>query len=393
MVCVRLNPVKGIGEVSSVRMSEQDAIALTRALLRFETVNPPGRERDCARHAGALLEQWGFRVEYHEYAEARTSWIARAGGSPAKAPLCLTGHLDVVPLGARAWTRDPFAGETQGDRLYGRGSSDMKAGVAAMLLASRNISKKLSNTPGIVLVLTAAEEGGCIGSYHLAQTQLLGSAGAMIVGEPTSNYPYVGHKGSLKFYARFRGVSAHGSMPELGVNAIYKAVRALSRLESFDFGQAPHPVMGQPTMNVGTFEGGNTVNSVPDAASFGVDIRTVPVMDHAALRAKLQATLGSEAELEVFSDMNAVWTEPQEDWVRRVFEIAGRTLGVKPEPRAQTYNTDAGNLLKVYKGAPTVVLGPGEPQQAHQTDEYCSMERIRQSVAIYEELIRDWCGI
>src|SRR2546426_11794527 len=131
MVCVRLNPVKGIGEVSSVRMSEQDAIALTRALLRFETVNPPGRERDCARHAGALLEQWGFRVEYHEYAEARTSVIARAGGSPSKAPLCLTGHLDVVPLGARAWTRDPFAGETQGDRLYGRGSSDMKAGVAA----------------------------------------------------------------------------------------------------------------------------------------------------------------------------------------------------------------------------------------------------------------------
>ena len=91
--------------------------------------------------------------------------------------------------------------------------------------------------------------------------------------------------------------------------------------------------------------------------------------------------------------MNAVWTGPQEDWVQRVFEIAGRTLGVKPEPRAQTYNTDAGNLLKVYKGAPTVVLGPGEPQQAHQTDEYCSMERIRQSVEIYEELIRDWCGI
>ena len=146
-------------------------------------------------------------------------------------------------------------------------------------------------------------------------------------------------------------------------------------------------------MNVGTFAGGEGVNMVPDSASVGVDIRTVPGMDHAAVRAKLQALLGSEAEIEVFSDMNAVWTEPEQDWVRRVFEITGRTLGVKPEPRAQTYNTDAGNLLKVYKGAPTVVLGPGEPQQAHQTDEWCSMERIRQSVAIYEDLIRDWCGI
>src|SRR5207249_12071632 len=74
-------------------------------------IYPPGRERDCARHAGALLEQWGFRVEYHEFAEARTSVIARAGGSPSKAPLCLTGHLDVVPLGARAWTRDPRSEE------------------------------------------------------------------------------------------------------------------------------------------------------------------------------------------------------------------------------------------------------------------------------------------
>ena len=370
-----------------------DAIALTRSLLRFDTVNPPGRERDCAHLVGAMLHEWGFKVAYHEYEDTRTSVIARAGGADSKPPLCLTGHLDVVPLGSRKWTKDPFSGEADGDRLYGRGSSDMKAGLAAMLLAARSVAKKLSGTPGVVLVLTAAEEGGCIGSQHLARTQLLGKAGAIVVGEPTSNYPYVGHKGSLKFYARFRGVSAHASMPDLGVNAIYKAARAVAKLEAFDFGQPAHPVMGRPTMNVGTFAGGEGVNMVPDSASVGVDIRTVPGMDHAAVRAKLQALLGSEAEIEVFSDMNAVWTEPGQDWVQRVFEITGRMLGVKPEPRAQTYNTDAGNLLKVYKGAPTVVLGPGEPQQAHQTDEWCSMERIRQSVAIYEALIRDWCGI
>src|SRR5207244_11188733 len=164
--------------------------------------------------------------------------------------------------GPRAWSRDPCAGETDGDRLCARGPSDMKAGVAAILLAARKLAKKFPGTPGVVIVLTAAEEGGCIGSEHLARTQLLGKAGAMIVGEPTSNYPYVGHKGSLKFHARFRGVSAHGSMPELGVNAIYKAVRALSRLESFDFGQPAHPVTGKPTMHVGTSEGGDTADSV-----------------------------------------------------------------------------------------------------------------------------------
>src|SRR5437660_11636067 len=105
-------------------MSEHDAIVLTRSLLRFETVNPPGRERDCARHAGALLADWGFHVEYHEYAEARTSGIARSGGPEAKAPLCLTGHLDVGPHGSDARTRDPVAGETPAGRPAGRGAVD-----------------------------------------------------------------------------------------------------------------------------------------------------------------------------------------------------------------------------------------------------------------------------
>jgi len=374
-------------------MSEHDVVALTRSLLRFDTVNPPGRERDCARHIGAMLTEWGFHVDYHEFAEARTSIVARAGGTGSKPPLCLTGHIDVVPLGSNKWTRDPFSGETDGDRVYGRGSSDMKAAIAAILLAARSVANRVSGTPGVVLVITAAEEGGCLGSQHLARTQLLGRAGAMVVGEPTSNYPYVGHKGSLKFHARFRGVSAHGSMPELGVNAIYKAARAVAKLEAFDFGVPPHPVMGKPTMNVGTFEGGNAVNSVPDAACVGVDVRTVAGMDHAALRTRLQALLGGETELEVFSDMNAVWTEPEHEWIQRVFEICRRHLGAMPEPRAASYNTDAGNLLKAYAGAPVVVLGPGEPQLAHQTDEYCSVERVRQSVVIYEELIRDWCGL
>ena len=100
-----------------------------------------------------------------------------------------------------------------------------------------------------------------------------------------------------------------------------------------------------------------------------------------------------EAELEVFADSNAVWTEPDEAWVRRVFEICKPILKEAPEARTAPYMTDAANLRKVYAGAPTLVLGPGEAAMAHQTDEYCNMERIRQSVAIYEEIIRDWCGV
>ncbi len=367
-----------------------DAVALTRELLGFDTINPPGRERDCARRAARHLEESGFRSEFHEYDDARTSVVARAGGRAGAKPLCLTGHLDIVALGTRPWSKDPFAGETDGDRLFGRGSSDMKAGVAGILRAARSFKGRLEGTPGVVIVLTAGEEGGCVGSAKLAgEPALMGEAGAMVVGEPTSNYPLVGHKGSIKFHAHFRGVSAHGSMPHLGENAVYKAARAIAKLEGFDFGVPEHPIMGKPTLNVGTVEGGSGVNLVPDLAKIGVDIRTVPGTDHATLLARLKGLL-SEGELSLISDNEAVWTEPQEDWVRRVFEICAPVIGEAPQPRTAPYMTDAANLRKVYEGAPTLILGPGEAAMAHQTDEYCSMERIRQSVAIYEAIIDDW---
>lgn len=325
-----------------------DAIALTKSLLHYDTVNPPGQEADCAAHAAKLLQDWGYRVETHDFEPGRTSVVARAGGNDARAPLCLTGHLDVVPLGTRAWSRDPFKGETDGDKLYGRGTSDMKSGVAAIMLAARAFAKKLQGTPGIVLVLTASEENGCIGSRHLAELPaLMGTAGALVVGEPTSNHPYVGHKGSLKFHADFRGVSAHGSMPELGENAIYKAARAVSGLEAFAFRQPPHPVMGAATLSVGTIEGGSGVNLVPDAARIGVDVRTLPGMDHAALLGRLRARMGEDVEIDTFSDLPAVWTAPDAEWMQRVFEICTPFLAAPPVVRTATYMTDAANLRKV----------------------------------------------
>ena len=145
----------------------QDAVSLTKSLLQFDTVNPPGRERDCAHMAAGLLEDWGYAAEFFEYEKDRTSVIARAGGKAGKDPICFTGHLDVVALGTRPWSRDPFAGETDGGKLFGRGSSDMKAGVAAMLLALKNLSKQVQKSNGAVVVLTAAEEGGCVGSAEL----------------------------------------------------------------------------------------------------------------------------------------------------------------------------------------------------------------------------------
>jgi len=371
-----------------------DALELTRQLLRFNTINPPGQERPCAEHLGRLLEGGGFAVAYHAFAEGRTSLIARLEGTGAKAPLCFTGHIDTVPLGAQPWSKDPFAGEIGDGRLYGRGSSDMKSGVAAFVTAALELARLPRPAAGLVLVITAGEETGCEGAYHLARQEgVLGKAGAVVVGEPTANYPYVGHKGALWLEARSRGVTAHGSMPEKGVNAIYKAARAVAKLEDFGFNLAPHPEMGSPTLNVGTIRGGLNINSVPDETVVGIDIRTIPGQAHRDLQESIRSYLGDDADVSLLIDAQGVWTDPADGWMQEVFGIMDGILGEVPEPRAATYFTDASVLTPAYDGAPTVILGPGEPAMAHQTDEYCMVDRIDQAFEAYKRIAAAWCGL
>lgn len=369
-------------------------IQLTQHLVRMRTVNPPGLERECAAYLGKILEDNGFTVAYDEFADQRTSLVARVGGRADAKPLCLTGHIDTVPLGAAPWGADAFSGELAHNRVYGRGSSDMKGGVAAFLASAVQLGKHLDRTAGLVLVLTAGEETGCLGSRNLeVQRNLLGTAGAIVVGEPTSNYPLVGHKGSIKFHVHTQGISAHGAAPDRGVNAIYKAARIVSKLEAFGFDGIVHPVMGKPTLNVGTIDGGANVNSVPDSAKIGVDIRTVLGVDHKALLEQLEHLLGDDVEIRFYQNDTPVWTDPEDAWVQSIYELVTPLLGERPRPRTAYYFTDAGSLRRAYGSPPTVILGPGEPALAHQTDEYCRVGKINEAVEIYSQIIRNWCGI
>jgi succinyl-diaminopimelate desuccinylase len=368
-----------------------DPRALTRELLAFNTINPPGMERACARRLGALLEGAGYRVDYHEFAEARTSLIAQIGGNDARPPICFTGHIDTVPLGAAPWTRDAFAGESDGDRLYGRGSTDMKSGIAAFVAAAVELAPTLARGPGVVLVITAGEEVGCEGARFLADRKLLGRAGAIVVAEPTANYPYVGHKGLAWFEIETKGVTAHGSMPEVGDNAINKMARVIGDLEHFHFPIESHPVMGKPTLNIGTIRGGLNTNSVPDEARITVDTRTVPGIDHVHLCDSLQALLAPRgARVRKIVDTASLYTEPANEWVQEVFEACTPYVGARPQPKTITFSTDGADLKRGFGGPPAIVVGPGEPTLAHQTDEWCSLNRIEQSVDLFRTLMLRW---
>lgn len=368
-------------------------IELTQDLIRFETLNPPGNEAPCARHLGSILEAAGFETRYIELAPGRDNLIARIGGSGAKLPLAFTGHMDVVPLGALPWSVEPFGGAIADGRIYGRGSSDMKSGVAAFVSAAVRLAPRLGATPGVVLAITADEEVGCKGGRFMRQNAMLPPAGALIVGEPTANRLLAGHKGTFWVEGVAKGVTAHGSMPEEGVNAVYKAARAVLALADLDFSADAHPLLGRPTLSVGWLHGGINTNSVPDEARFGLDIRLVPGIDPHALIERLEKATAGEVTFEVKGVNKPVWTDPAEPWIESLAEIAQSVTGSASSIGGATFYTDAGELKPGMGNPPTVILGPGEPAQAHQTDEYCLIARVEEAEAIYAEAIARWCGL
>ena len=371
-----------------------DPVELTRELVRFDTMNPPGQEEPCARHLARLLDGHGFEVGHHAFAAGRTSLLARwQGEDRSLPPLAFTGHLDTVPLGARPWSADPFAADIRDGRIHGRGVSDMKAGVAAAVAAAVRLAGGGALRRGIVLVLTAAEETGCEGALHLAGTGALGGASALIVAEPTGNRLVVAHKGALHLRARTVGRTAHGSMPELGDNAVEKAARAILALQACRLGDA-HPLLGGPTLTVTSIRGGENVNSVPDACAFTLDIRTLPGMRPAAVLAALRHHLGPDVAFDPpLADLPAVGTDPADPFVRCVAGVLERHLGAEAaRPRGMPYFTDGSALQPAYGHCPVAILGPGEPGQAHQTDEWCDVESIRQAAAMYVEIAEAWCG-
>ncbi len=357
---------------------------LASKLVGFDTINPPGAERACIEYIAARFKEPVFETAVYDFGPGRANLVVRLPATKAsRKPLVFSGHVDTVPLGHAEWSVPPLAGLVKEGRLFGRGSSDMKSGIAAFIAATLQFAELPDRNADVVLVISAGEETGSEGAAWLAaRPELLGDCGALIIAEPTGNRPMVGHKGALWMYLSFDGVTAHGSMPQHGVNAVAKACKAVLNLSAFDFNVAPHPVMGQPTLNVGTISGGLNVNSVPDHAVVGLDVRTVEGQRNGDVLEQVAAQL-PDARVEPFVDLEPVYTPPDHPWLRHVFQTVEQVTGQSPTVETASYFTDASILKPVFNAPPTVILGPGPIEMAHQTDEYCDISNIDRCVDIY----------
>ena len=345
-----------------------------------------------ARRAGELLDSAGFTVALPHWEAGREQLVARTGGTSA--PLTLTGHLDTVPADPAQWAIDPWTAERDGDRVVGRGTSDMKSGVAALLVAAAAHAARRHSCRGLQVVLTAGEETGCTGAATLQRSDLL-VGGPLLVAEPTANRLLLGHKGVHWMQLTSKGRAAHGSAPELGVNAVVRLARAAVALHDHE-GWPTHDRFGSVTANVGLLAGGARPNVVPDTARMLLDLRTVPGVDAATLRGIVIGLAGTEVQVDDHVVLPVVDTAPDDPFVSEVREaLSAAGLGADPQPPARFF-TDASVLAGLLAGpdgraAPTVVLGPGEPDQCHVVDEWCSASRVEAAVEVYAVLLDRWC--
>lgn len=375
-------------DLTPMTRQHTDPVVLLQDLIRIPSLNPPGDEVACAQFCAGILDAIGFAVTVIGFGERRVNLIAHPPGRRPGGNLGFSGHLDTVPLGGKAWTYPPFSGECVDGRVYGRGSSDMKGGIAAFMSACARHHANTGHCPDVTIILTGGEETGCEGAAALATSPLLADCmfRGLLIGESTRNYPVLGHKGVAWFECTAEGRTAHAAMPEFGVNAIYKATDAIARIRAVDLG-ADDPIIGKTTINIGTFQGGLNINSVPDRATFTVDARTGSADSHVRIADTIRKCLCNAISLQKRLDIPPVVASSDDPFVQAVRTIATRhgipDRGIATVP----YFTDAAILSPAFGNAPAVIIGPGEPDVAHQTDEFCPVDALLTATNLYHDCI------
>lgn len=372
-------------------MIQPDEVLFLQGLLKIDSTNPPGDETGMVKKLIERARSLDLETEIQPIAENRANLIIRLRGNRKKPPFFFCGHMDTVGVGGVKWEFAPFSGKISEGKMYGRGASDMKSGLAAMIEAMGKLKQtKSSNEIGdILLVATAGEEVDCLGAKHAVQSGIFNDAGAMVIGEPTNREVVVTHKGALWVKITTFGKTAHGSMPKHGVNAIAQMIKVISYLEeTLLLPNIKSDMLGEPTVNIGTIHAGVQTNVVPDTCEMTIDVRTLPGMNHQSLLENLDqciSELGIEYQIDVVHNLAPLETKPDHQFVLAALEVNEKLTNRLSVAQGIHYYTD-GSIIGADQEFPIIIYGPGDRELAHQPNEFVEIENYLQSIDFYRLL-------
>jgi acetylornithine deacetylase len=374
-----------------------DAVALARALIQIDSRNPrlapdSKGEGDCARALASILDDWGFRVELVEAAPGRPNVIARVGQAGAPA-LMFNGHLDVVAVDGMI--HDPFSAQLRNDCIYGRGSADMKGGIAAMCAAAATV---LPDQAGKQIIIAAVvdEEYESLGTRALLASGL--RADAAIVTEPTRLAICPAHRGFAWFDVELKGRAAHGSRYDVGIDAIMHAgllLAELDRLEQTRSSGPTHALLGRGSLHASTIVGGVGLSTYPELCNLAIERRTIPgesvesaMQEITDACARISANRpGFDARVKLRTAQLPSDVPIEAPIVKRLVSAMHREkLPVKIEGLSAW--TDAALLNEA--GIPAVCFGPGDISLAHAAEEFVPISEIERATRVLSTVVGEW---
>jgi succinyl-diaminopimelate desuccinylase len=390
---------------------------LLKQLVQANSTSEKGESAAAEVIAGRFARH-GIDCRIDHWDTNRANIIAQVKSAGKRPALLFVCHLDVVGPGQDPWEHPPFDASEENGRVYGRGTTDMKGGIASVVAAMCELVDAQTDLQGdILFAATAGEETDSAGVVRLVGQMGAGShacptdsgqpqgvgdpkrimsrlgtlapaVAGVVIPEPTDFAVVTAHRGLFWLKITTRGKAVHSSMPERGVNAILSMKRVLDELEQYRIPFAPHPLLGACSMSINTISSPEVMNMVPDRCTLGVDIRTLPGQDHDALRydferilAKLKAgTPQFDADLTVERAVKALETDSACEFVKKLCSAVGVDL-----TNVVAFTTDAPHLAPL--GAPIVIYGPGKSKMCHQVDEYIEIADLRKGADLFKNII------
>jgi len=363
---------------------------LLQGLIQIKSVNPPGNENQIANFIRKFLLKNNIHSELVPLEEGRSSVIAKIGGEEER-NITLCGHIDTVRVKEEDWTKPAFQGLIESGKMYGRGASDMKGGVAAILYAAALLKRRgIVPKKTVQLALTADEEWGYRGAKNLVDGGYFDRTDFLIITEPSNLQVSTGEKGELWIKAKFYGKSAHGSTPEVGVNTIIPGSEFVVNVtERYEKIFEADPFWGKTSMNIGQFHGGVQVNIVSNYSEIQLDFRVISEEDKekaVELVRKTGEEIAKKYKVrfveEIFNYHPPIFTSPDNHYVKKFLQ----TVRAK-EVIITKYCTDGATIIPIKK-MPFIIFGPGDIAQAHQNDEYIELESLYRAVDTFVEFLK-----
>ncbi len=376
-------------------MNDKRAIKILADLIAIDSAND--HESRVADYLTTLFKDYPVKIERLTYAPDRDNLIITMGN---QGPLLgFSGHEDVVAAGdLNNWQSPPFTATIKDGNLYGRGASDMKSGLAAMVVAMLDLLEKGQELPGrIRLLASVGEETGEYGAAQLVKAGYADDLDGLVVGEPSHFNVEVTHKGVIDYYVTSKGKCVHSSIPEQGKNAIMPLIAFAQKVQAImDRHDQKDPVLGSFTHVISQIEGGDQINSVPDHAWLAGNIRTTPIYSNDQIYQELEQLVvelnaqGAELELKYSFPEVSLPSQANTKLALLAQEVVINELGRPCELAAGTGATDSSEYV-LAGDFPIIILGPAAGETDHQPNEFIALADYLAGCKLYQALaLRFW---